>query len=91
MIATPARVVATCAGQVVADHPRSWATAVTITDPAHRETARALRADLAAQRRTPATRTHLDGHVVAIRALPDYDALFGVDFDPTGPTAVEGK
>jgi hypothetical protein len=24
---------------------------------------------------------------VAIRALPDYDALFGVDFNPTIPTA----
>ena len=35
------------------------------------------------------TRSHNDGHVVAIRALPDYDALFGVVFDPapTDPTA----
>ena len=31
-------------------------------------------------RHTPTTRAHDDGHVVAIRALPDYDALFGVDF-----------
>jgi len=85
VIATPARVVATCAGQVVADHARCWATAATITDPTHRETARILRADLAQRRRTQATRSHLDGHVVAIRALPDYDALFGVDFDPGPP------
>jgi transposase len=83
VIATPARVVATCAGQVVADHDRSWAVAATITDPAHRETAQILRADLATRRRTQSTRSHLDGHVVAIRALPDYDALFGVDFDPS--------
>ncbi|ABD11134.1 hypothetical protein ThrDRAFT_03484 [Frankia casuarinae] len=31
-----------------------------------------------------ATRRYADGHRVALRALPDYDALFGVDFDPTG-------
>ena len=87
VLATPARVVATCAGHGVADHARSWATAATITDPAHRETARLLRADLAQRRRAQAqaTRSHLDGHVVAIRALPDYDALFGVDFDPGPP------
>jgi transposase len=85
VLATPARVVATCAGQVVADHDRCWAHAATITDPAHRETARLLRADLAQRRRTQTTRTHGDGHVVAIRALPDYDALFGVDFDPSPP------
>lgn len=86
-----------CAEQIVATHTRVWTTGATITDPDHRKTAGMLRADLAAQRdhirRT--TRTHTDGHVVAIRALPDYDALFGVDFDPYpaatddpgGPTA----
>ena len=88
VLATPARVVVTCTGQVVADHTRSWAHAATITDPTHRETARLLRADLAQRRRTQTTRAHPDGHVVAIRALPDYDALFGVDFDP-GPTQTE--
>lgn len=84
VLATPGRVVATCAGQVVADHVRCWATAATITDPAHRDLARVLRADLVQRRRAAAqaTRSHHDGHVVAIRALPDYDALFGVDFDP---------
>jgi transposase len=85
VLATPARVVVTCAGQVVADHARCWATAVTITDPAHRELARLLREDLAQRRRAQATRSHPDGHVVAIRALPDYDELFGVDFDPGPP------
>jgi len=80
------RVVVSCAGQVVADHDRCWDARRTITDPAHRVTARQLRADLAAQREERRTqrlaRAHSDGHVVAIRALPDYDALFGVDFDP---------
>lgn len=95
VLATPGRVVATCAGQVVADHPRCWATAATITDPAHRDLARALRADLAQRRRdqAQATRSLHDGHVVAIRALPDYDALFGVDFDPdpSGRATAERK
>jgi hypothetical protein len=36
------------------------------------------------QRREAATRHHTDGHPVTLRALPDYDALFGVDF--TNPT-----
>ena len=97
VIADPLRVVVTCAGQVVADHARSWGRELTITDPAHRELARLLRADLAERRRTQHTRAHADGHVVAIRALPDYDALFGVDFDPRPaprarrtPTTAEG-
>jgi hypothetical protein len=81
-----ARVVVSCAGQVVADHDRCWDTRRTITDPAHQATAKQLRADLAARREERRTqrlqRAHADGHVVAIRALPDYDALFGVDFDP---------
>jgi transposase len=80
------RVVVTCAGQVVADHDRCWDARRTITDPAHQATAKQLRADLAARREERRTqrlqRAHADGHVVAIRALPDYDALFGVDFDP---------
>ena len=32
---------------------------------------------------TATIRRHADGHVVALRPLPDYDALFGVDFTPT--------
>ena len=83
-IATPARVVATCAGQVVAEHDRAWTAGTTITDPAHQATAKLLRAELADRRAAhrPTTRSHPDGHVVALRALPDYDALYGVDFDP---------
>ena len=87
------RVTASCGGQRVADHARQWATGRTVTDPAHQQTAAALRAELATHRRERGTRLHADGHVVAIRALPDYDALFGVDFDPRptpGPITAEG-
>lgn len=88
-IATPVLITISCAGQIVATHERVWVSGATITDPAHRDTAQLLRADLAAQRDRPTsrgTRVHPDGHVVAIRALPDYDDLFGVDFDAS-PTA----
>ena len=62
-----------------------------MTDPEHQAIARALRAEFAATRARTATRSHTDGHVVALRALPDYDALYGVVFDPapTGPTATD--
>jgi len=80
--ASPGRVTVACAGRVVADHGRVWASGATITDPAHRATAKTLRAQAATARVGRRTRSHPDGHVVAIRALPDYDALFGVDFDP---------
>ncbi len=71
---------ATCDGQVVADHERCWADRVTITDPAHVATAKTLRAAFAADRAARERgRTHTDGHPVQMRALPDYDALFGVD------------
>ena len=73
-----------CGEQTVAVHPRCWAKARTITDPAHQEIAADLRRALAADReRRAARRAHPDGHPVALRALPDYDALFGVDFNPT--------
>jgi hypothetical protein len=46
-----------------------------------------MRQDLATDRqKRQATRQHADGHHVALRALPDYDALFGVDFT-TAPSA----
>lgn len=84
VIATPDLVAVSCGDQVVATHARFWGTGATLTDPDHVAEAKRLRTDfqatrtrLAAQRRT---RSHLDGHVVALRALPDYDALFGVDF-----------
>ena len=72
-----------CDGQIVARHHRSWAKQAVITDPAHAATAQQMRQALAtrpaATRRQP-TRQHSDGHPVELRALPDYDALFGVDF-----------
>ena len=73
-----------CDGQLVARHARCWAKQAVITDPEHQAAAALLRKNFAAERarRETAgqTRRHTDGHVVAMRALPDYDALFGVDF-----------
>ncbi|WP_019972081.1 IS21 family transposase [Mycobacterium sp. 141] len=85
-------VVVRCDGQVVARHPRCWAARATVTDAAHVEIAAGLRNALADQRsrRAAATRRHHDGHPVALRALPDYDVLFGVDFDST-PTTVRNS
>jgi hypothetical protein len=87
-IATPALVAVTCAEQIVATHERVWASGMTVTDPEHRAIARALRTEFAATRDRGRrdTRSHPDGHVVALRALPDYDALFGVTFDPAPAT-----
>ena len=76
-------VTVTCEGQPVARHPRSWAKAQVITDPAHVESAARLRSAYNTERQrrqAVANRHHADGHAVALRALPDYDALFGVDF-----------
>ncbi len=75
-------VTASCDGQPVARHTRSWAKAQVITDPVHVTTAAQLRTAYNAerQRRQATARHHADGHAVALRALPDYDALFGVDF-----------
>jgi transposase len=74
-----------CDGKVVARHDRSWAKQALVTDPVHKATAVTMRQALAEdrQRRAAATRHHTDGHAVALRALPDYDALFGVDFNPS--------
>jgi hypothetical protein len=96
VIASPTTVEAFCDGQLVARHDRSWARHMVITDPAHVATAHQMRLALAEQRRAQQQaqqqaqqgggRRHSDGHRVALRALPDYDALFGVDFNPTTPT-----
>jgi transposase len=96
IIASPTTVEAFCDRELVARHDRSWAKHGVITDPAHVATARQMRLALADQRRAQqraeqaGARRHSDGHPVALRALPDYDALFGVDFNPTptDPTAV---
>jgi hypothetical protein len=84
-------VVVFCGGRIVARHARCWARHQVITDPQHKATAAAMRRDLATERlrteRRQSPRRHGDGHVVALRALPGYDALFGVDF--TTPTSEE--
>ena len=76
------RVVVSCAGVHVGDHPRCWSVRQTITDPAHVASAAVLRA--AHQARTagsrgPAARAAV---TVGVRALSDYDALFAL---PTPP------
>ena len=72
------RVRAVCAGTVVADHARSWATRQVITDPVHVAVAAGLRT--AFQARTAATRgpTPPAGTAVGVRALSDYDEIFGL-------------
>jgi hypothetical protein len=84
VIATPDIVAVSCGDQIVATHNRYWGTGATVTDPQHVATAKQLRNSFLATRARLAarasTRSHPDGHVVAIRALPDYDALFGIDF-----------
>ncbi|MGO1053079.1 IS21 family transposase [Crossiella sp. CA198] len=91
--ASPDQVVVFCDGQVAARHHRSWAKQEVVTDPEHVELARHLRRDLAQrshhQANAPAGRQHPDGHVVQLRALPDYDALFGVDFTAPSTKASE--
>jgi transposase len=84
--ASPHEVRAVCEGQLAARHDRSWAKQAVVTDPDHRATAARMRQALALDRqsRQAGTRFHGDGHAVMLRALPDYDALFGVDF--TNPT-----
>jgi hypothetical protein len=89
VIATPTIMTAFCQGHVVARHSRSWAKQDVITDPEHAAVAAQLRAGFTAdRRRREQARRHGDGHPVMLRALPDYDALFGVDFTvPTTETS----
>jgi hypothetical protein len=61
--------------RLVAQHPRSWGNALTITDPVHVTTAARLREAFGRPR--PVTDT---GEVV-LRDLAEYDAAFGVDLD----------
>jgi transposase len=69
-------VVVTCAGTVVATHKRSWATHLTITDPAHVVAAAEIRA--AYKARTAAMRgpVAVVGGQVQQRALSHYDETF---------------
>ncbi|MBJ8344456.1 IS21 family transposase [Antrihabitans sp. YC2-6] len=78
-----ADITVTRAGHRVARHDRLWATGLTLTDPAHVDTAARLR------RQFQQTRTDTDtAHPV--RDLGDYDRAFGVDFDSAG-TGFEGE
>jgi hypothetical protein len=82
------RVRVTCAGTLVADHARSWATHQVITDPAHVVTAAGLRTAFKA--RTAATRgipAPAAGTAVGLRALSDYDELFALPASTTMTSA----
>lgn len=68
------RVRVTFEGRIVADHVRSWGNALTITDPAHVETAGRLRQTF----QNPIRST---GDSDLLRDLADYDAAFCVDLD----------
>ncbi|MFC7958866.1 IS21 family transposase [Rhodococcoides kroppenstedtii] len=66
-------VTATRDGQRLAEHDRAWAQGLTITDPAHVETAARLR-NRFQQGSAALDRAH------PVRDLGDYDRIFGVDF-----------
>lgn len=79
-----------CDGKPVARHERSWAKQGVVTDDKHVATAKALRHNFNTDRqRREQARRHHDGHAVALRALPDYDALFGVDFTPPTTSSID--
>lgn len=80
--ASPTRVTITCGGERAGSHERCWADRITVTDPAHQLQAKKLRAVFTAERlaRERAMRHHPDGHPVMLRALTDYDDLFGTAF-----------
>jgi hypothetical protein len=76
----------TCAGRVVASHPRCWARHQSITDPAHLAAAVALRH----LRRLPAPDASTGAGSVAavqVRSLADYDAVFGLTQPAAEPAA----
>jgi transposase len=68
------RIRAFCGGKLVADHERIWARHQTLTDPAHRAAAQALRR----QRLTVVARPPAEPEV-QIRSLADYDDALGLD------------
>jgi transposase len=79
------QVVVTCAKTIVATHGRCWGTHQTITDPAHVAIAAELRT--AFQARTAATRgpAAVTAAVVGVRALSEYDTVFGLSVPTTRP------
>jgi hypothetical protein len=66
------RVQACADGQLVADHARVWARGITVTDPAHVETARRLREEFRQVPGVPVPPGDL------ARDLSDYDRAFGL-------------
>ena len=70
-----ARVRVVIDGRVVAEHQRSWGTAVTVTDPEHVAAAARLRQGF------QAPQTGLAPIEVAQANLGDYDAAFGVEIE----------
>jgi transposase len=62
-------------GRVIADHPRSWGNALTITDPDHVTAAAGLREAFQTPRAIPTEAA------VVLRDLAEYDSAFGVDLD----------
>lgn len=63
-------------GRVIADHPRSWGNALTITDPDHVSAAARLREAFQA----PGVPRVMPAQAAAVlRDLADYDTAFGVD------------
>lgn len=85
----------TCAGTSVGVHQRCWSSHQTITDPAHVDTAAALRSAFQARTaamRGPATRpANGVGAIVGVRALSDYDALFDLTSAITDEAAVAAR
>ena len=73
VIADLARVTVLCEGKLAASHGRIWAKHQTITDPAHRTAADALRRQHLAVVRPPADPD------VQVRCLADYDDALGLD------------
>jgi hypothetical protein len=69
--ATAAEVVVTCAGEVVARHPRSWGKHRTVTDPVHDE----ARRELICQHRH--VRSAPEPDEVEVRDLSVYDRATG--------------
>lgn len=63
-------------GVLIASHPRAWGSALTITDPAHVESAARLRQAF----QNPPPPDPADAGLV--RDLADYDVAFGVDVSP---------
>lgn len=85
--ATLTPVIIVCDGVTVADHERCWASGAVVTDPAHVITAKGLRAHYAGATRDRERQRQLGmlqapEHRVMFRDTADYDALFGIDFDP---------